>query len=64
MRSIASGQFRIGQQDVCRAIAALLQPYRLPGGQAEEEEVLRPRFLADLDVGAVQRADGERPVSS
>ncbi len=28
----------------------------------EEEEVLRPDLLADFDVGAVERADGQRTV--
>ena len=31
-------------------------------GQAEEEEVLVARLLADLDVGAVERADRHRAV--
>ena len=31
-------------------------------GQTEQEEVLGARLLADLDVGAVQRADGQRAV--
>ena len=35
---------------------------RLIGGQAEQEEVLGPHMLADLDIGAVQRADGQRAV--
>jgi hypothetical protein len=30
--------------------------------QAEQEEVLGADLLADLDVGAVQRADGQRAV--
>ena len=34
----------------------------LLGGQAEDEDVLRADVLADLDVGAVERADGERAV--
>ena len=34
----------------------------LPGGQAEQEEVLRAHLLADLDVRAVERADRQRAV--
>ena len=34
----------------------------LGGRQAEDEDVLRADMLADLDIGAVERADGERAV--
>ena len=42
------------------ALALLLFDFRC--GQAEEEEVLRAHFLANLDVCAVQGADGESAV--
>jgi hypothetical protein len=34
----------------------------LLGGEAEEEEVLRPHRVTELDVGPVQRPHGERAV--
>ena len=34
----------------------------LVGGEAEQEEVLVPDGVADLDVGAVERAERERAV--
>ncbi|OIQ69217.1 hypothetical protein GALL_491840 [mine drainage metagenome] len=34
----------------------------LGGSEAKEEEVVRPDLLQDLDVGAVERADGRRAV--
>ena len=34
----------------------------LLGGEAEEEEIFRPHFFPDLDVGPVQGADGQGPV--
>ena len=34
----------------------------LVGGQAEDEDVVVADLLADLDVGAVERADGQRAV--
>ncbi len=43
-------------------IAARLQRVDLGREQAEHEEILGAHFLADLDVGAVRRADGERAV--
>ena len=39
-----------------------MQRFDFLGGQAEQEEILRTHLVAYLDVGAVQRADGERPV--
>ncbi len=36
-------------------------PHRL-GGEAEDEDVVLPHGVADLDVGAVQGADGQRAV--
>ncbi len=35
----------------------------LLGGQAEQEKILRADRFADLDVCAVQRADGQCPVN-
>ena len=32
------------------------------GGHAEQEEVVRPRLVADLDIGAIQGADGDGAV--
>ena len=42
--------------------AAPLPLRHLLGGQAEDEDILGADMLADLDIGAVQRADGERAV--
>ena len=45
-----------------RGVVALAHRGDLLGGVAEEEEVLVAGLLADLDVGAVERADGQRAV--
>jgi hypothetical protein len=46
-----------------RGIVALaLALLHLGRGQSEEEEVLRAHLFANLDVGPVQRADGQRAV--
>ena len=42
------------------ALAAAL--LHLLGGQAEDDDVVAAHMLEDLDIGAVQRADGERAV--
>ena len=36
----------------------------LLGGQAEDEDVVVADMLLDLDIGAVERADGQRAVSA
>ena len=47
---------------IARTIAARLHLRDLGGGQAKEEEVLCADFLADFDIRAVERANGERAV--
>ena len=47
---------------IARPIAARFHLRDFGGGEAEEEEILRADFLADLDIRAVERADGERAV--
>ena len=36
--------------------------FDLARGQPEDEEILRPHLLAHLDIGSVERADGERAI--
>ena len=47
---------------VPRVVAARAQRLDLLDGQAEDEDVVVADLLLDLDVGAVERADGERAV--
>ena len=47
---------------VARPVAGALQLENLLRGKAEEEEVIGPHLVADLDVCAVERADGQGAV--
>ena len=55
-------QLRVGLVAVHRPVTLRPEVGDFLRGQSEEEEVLRPDLLADLDVGPVERADGERAV--
>jgi len=46
-----------GGHEFARVVAAAPEGLDLPGGHAEEEHVLVPDLLADLDVRAVERAE-------
>ena len=48
--------------DAARRVALGLPSFDLVGRQAEQEEILVADRVADLDVGTVQRPDGQRPV--
>jgi hypothetical protein len=45
-----------------RAVAVGFDAFDFGRGEAEQEEVFGADFLANFDVGAVQRADGQRAV--
>ena len=45
-----------------RVVAFGQQLHDLFGAQSEDEDVLRADFVANLDVRAVERADGQRTV--
>src|SRR6266536_5301419 len=47
---------------VAWAVTARVQLRDLHRGEAEEEKILRANFLADFDVRAVERSNGERAV--
>ena len=55
-------QLRIRPGDLGRRVPAPAVGRDLLGRQAEDEDVLRADLLADLDVGAVERADRERAI--
>src|SRR4029453_11336889 len=48
--------------NAARPVAVRSQLYNLLRGQTEQEKILMPDRVADLDVCAVQRSDGERAV--
>ena len=52
----------IGRVVVRRPVAVRLQRHHLLGVQPEQEEILRTDLIAQLDIGAIQGADGERTV--
>ena len=62
MKSMTSRSVGVLLVVIARAIAARFHLRDLGGGEAEEEEILRADFLADFDIRAVERADGERAV--
>src|SRR4029453_8800193 len=53
-------QLRVVLVDGARAMAGGFCRRDLGSGQTEQEEVLRADGLADFDIGAVQRSDGQR----
>ena len=55
-------QFLVGVVVVPRAVTLRPERGNLLDREAEDENILIPDLLADLDVGAVERADGERAV--
>jgi len=55
-------QLRLAVVELQRLIAGGATRLHLGRRQAEQEEVLRPDFLADLDVGAVHGAYGQRAI--
>ena len=55
-------QLRVGLVQGARIVALGFFLFDLLRGEAEEEEVLGADFFANLDVGAVESADGERAV--
>ena len=62
MKSITSRSVGVLLVVIARPVAARFHLGDFGGGEAEEEEILRADFLADFDVRAVERADGERAV--
>ena len=49
--------------DGSRRIVALPPPgFDLLGGQSEDEDVVPAHMFEDLDIGAIQRADGQRAI--
>ena len=53
---------KLGRQELVRVIAPLPQRLHLVSGHAEEEHVLVTDPIADLDVRAVERAEGDRAI--
>ena len=61
-RGDGSRQFGIADDIVAGPIPLGQQVPDFLHGEAEQEEVLRAGFLAHLDVGPVEGADGQRPI--
>ena len=53
---------KLGRQELVRVIAPLPQRLHLVSGHAEEEHIVVTDPVADLDVRAVERAEGDRAV--
>ena len=52
----------VGVVEIPGAVALLFQCLHLPGGHAEQEDVVPAHLFADLDIGAVQGAEGHGAV--
>ena len=55
-------ELRVALELACRPVALLSEALGLLHRESKQKEVLCARFLADLDVRTVERADGERTV--
>ena len=55
-------QFVMVLQEVMGIVSLLPEFIHLLHGHAEDEDVLGADFLADLDIGAIERSDRERSV--
>ena len=55
-------QLGIGMINIHGIVALIFERVDFGSGQAEQEEVLRAHFFANLDIGAVQGADSQRAI--